>query len=159
MWTEAFEAGAQSASQLTGTTPAGIAQQIGALLSGQSAAWAAQIARTTVKLIAGLLAGVAAVTLAQLVLSIEGVLADAQRAAQIAITEITRLMSLAAQWIYQTAGVTLVEWVTEHDDRVCAACLANQAAGPHALGVPFPSGAPWPPQHPGCRCALVPVER
>lgn len=159
MWTEAFEAGAKSAQKLTGTTTANIALQIQGLLAGQSAAWAAQIAATTVNRIAGILALAAGLALAELVARIEGVLADAQRAAQIAITEITRLMALAAQWIYQMAGITLVEWVTEHDSRVCPACEANQAQGPHPLGVPFSSGAPWPPGHPGCRCALVPVER
>jgi hypothetical protein len=51
----------------------------------------------------------------------------------------------------------MVEWVTAEDGRVCEFCDANEAAGPQFPGQTFPSGATQPPQHPRCRCAILPV--
>lgn len=74
------------------------------------------------------------------------------------MTEVTRAMQEAAMAHYRRTGIHVVSWITENDDRVCPACMANEEAGPHPLGVPFPSGAIAPPDHPRCRCALVPHE-
>lgn len=159
LWTDAFKAGVQSAAQAAGQQiPPGAMQQLAGLLAGQSAAWAAQIAHTTVSLLAAALAGAAVgIGLAALVKLLKAVLSDLERAKSIAQTEITRVMAIAAQIVYRLLGIHYVEWVTEHDAKVCPACQSNQDAGRHPLGVPFPSGAPWPPGHVRCRCALVPA--
>lgn len=156
LWTQAWAAGATSAQQITagGKIPPPTVLQ--GVLRHLARTWVAQIVSTTIKLLAAILAAAAGLTVAVLVARLLKVLADLERAAKIAITEITRLMAMAALSVYQHAGHTRVRWVTEHDSRVCPACAANEAAGDWPLGVPFPSGAPWPPQHPGCRCALVP---
>lgn len=53
---------------------------------------------------------------------------------------------------YLNAGVSAVEWITAGDERVCDACLANEAGNPYSL-----YGAPRLPAHPRCRCVLAPV--
>lgn len=88
---------------------------------------------------------------------VAGYLSSRPDAERIALTEVTRAMSAAAMSHYHAAGVTSVRWITAEDARVCADCDANEAAGPHPLGTPFPSGAMAPPEHPRCRCALVPA--
>jgi uncharacterized protein with gpF-like domain len=103
------------------------------------------------------MAGAAGMTAALLAGQLLASLGDLERAIRIAITEITRLMAMAALAVYQAAGHKHIRWVTEHDSRVCPACDANEAAGVWPLGVPFPSSASFPPQHPGCRCAIVPA--
>lgn len=84
-------------------------------------------------------------------------LSSETNAERIALTEVNRAMQAAALWAYHRSGVTSVRWVTAHDAKVCPACLKNQNAGAHPLGTPFPSGAIAPPEHPRCRCALVPA--
>ena len=85
------------------------------------------------------------------------VLTSTISAAMIVQTEITRAMAAGAAEVYRLAGIQMVEWVTAKDADVCEFCDANEAAGPHFLGQTFPSGAIAPPQHPRCRCALIPV--
>lgn len=53
---------------------------------------------------------------------------------------------------YLANGVSAVEWITAGDERVCDACLANEAGNPYSL-----YGAPRLPAHPRCRCVLAPV--
>lgn len=49
-------------------------------------------------------------------------------------------------------GALSVQWLTAGDTRVCAACEAQQAGSPYPL-----DQAPMPPQHPLCRCVIVPA--
>lgn len=82
---------------------------------------------------------------------------DPQWARTVAITETTRASSTGALATYRAAGVTDIRWVTEHDERVCPICHANEAEGPAPIGHPFPSGDIAPPGHPRCRCAPHPA--
>lgn len=88
--------------------------------------------------------------------AIKDVLANPARAHMIATTELCRAVSAATAQEYGKRGVEHVNWSTAYDDRVCVRCDANEAVGEHPLGEPFPSGAAYPPQHPMCRCALLP---
>lgn len=106
------------------------------------------------ELVKGLLAGASAKEIAE---ALTGVLADTAKALALAVTEITRAAAAAAQYVYQQHDITLVSWLSEEDDRVCAACLGNEAAGPRPIGTPFPSGDVLPPLHPNCRCAVLPA--
>jgi SPP1 gp7 family putative phage head morphogenesis protein len=58
----------------------------------------------------------------------------------------------------ESAGMqVLKEWITAEDDLVSEECTANGEAGAIGMDEAFPSGAKWPPQHPNCRCDLLPV--
>lgn len=147
LWTDAWHAGTKAAQQLA---PGGSveAQELADLLSGLGPKWATQIAETTLKILAkALVAGT----------SISDLLSDAGRAAQIAVTEVTRVMMTVATTIYTRSNVSLVEWVV-YSSNPCASCLENQAAGPWPLGTPFPSGDIAPPGHIRCECGLVPAK-
>lgn len=77
-----------------------------------------------------------------------------------AITETARAVSAATIDRYIEHGITHVEWLispTSPEVKVCKLCAANAAAGAVKIGKKFPSGAAYPPQHPNCRCALIPV--
>jgi SPP1 gp7 family putative phage head morphogenesis protein len=47
-------------------------------------------------------------------------------------------------------------WITAGDSDVSDDCLLNEAQGPIGLDDVFASGADAPPEHPNCRCDLVP---
>lgn len=49
------------------------------------------------------------------------------------------------------------EWLTAEDDLVSDDCQLNADAGPIDLDDAFPSGASAPPEHPNCRCDVLPV--
>lgn len=49
------------------------------------------------------------------------------------------------------------EWITAGDELVSEDCAANAEQGPIDLDDTFQSGASAPPEHPNCRCDLVPV--
>jgi uncharacterized protein with gpF-like domain len=157
MWMAAAQAGVKAASLAAGTQQQLSQQEYQDLIAQMQRQWLQQITATTLALLASALATAATFTVTALSAALVAALDNANRAKQIAMTEITRLMALAAQKIYQLAGVIYVRWVTEHDAKVCPACETNQAAGKWPLGVPFPSGAPQPPDHVNCRCALVPA--
>jgi DivIVA domain-containing protein len=55
-----------------------------------------------------------------------------------------------------TADGALLHWIPLREGR-CADCDDN-ALEPTAKGAAFPTGQPYPPAHPGCRCLLAPVE-
>lgn len=81
------------------------------------------------------------------------------RAKTIGRTEIARAQSYGTLHIWQTMGtVKTVRWdmSADHDNR--DGCDENHAAGAIPTGQLFPTGVPCPPDHPNCRCALVPVE-
>lgn len=149
LWSDAWAAGAAAAGRLA---PGGSVkdQELQDMLSGLGAKWAAQIAQTTIGMLAKVLAAGGA-TLDTL----KAVLADADHAAKIAATEVTRVAMAAAQLIYQRADVQYVRWVTRSGNP-CASCIKNAEAGRWPLGVPFPSGDVIPPGHIRCECEIVP---
>lgn len=85
-------------------------------------------------------------------------------AQMVALTETSRAQSAAAINQYREAGLQFKGWMTALDQRVCPRCFENEF---NADGTPrvipieanFPSGDPWPPAHPRCRCAPIPVWR
>ncbi|MER5694949.1 phage portal protein [Streptomyces mirabilis] len=91
-----------------------------------------------------------------LAVSLRDVLDDPAWAERIAVTEISRAVSAATLNIYQANGITQISWLTAPDQRTCVICINNESAGAIPVGANFPSGAPAPPQHPSCRCCLLP---
>jgi len=84
---------------------------------------------------------------------IQGHVQSASRALTIAITETNRVTSYAAMETYKQYGLEKQEWQATSP---CNICAINEGAVV-AIGSPFPSGVIQPPQHPNCRCALLPV--
>lgn len=81
------------------------------------------------------------------------------RAHLIANTELNEAMSEASLQTYKRLNVAGKSWSTVGDDRVSDECQSNQGAGTIPLEASFPSGMQRPPQHPGCRCTLVPERK
>ena len=75
------------------------------------------------------------------------------RALSIAITETARVSSYSAMQTYKEYGLEKQEWQASSP---CDKCAINEGAVVE-IGSPFPSGVTQPPQHPNCRCALLPV--
>ena len=84
---------------------------------------------------------------------IQGQVQSASRALTIAITETNRVASYAAMETYKEFGLEKHEWLPINP---CDVCALNDGAVVN-IGSPFPSGVIQPPQHPNCRCALIPV--
>lgn len=147
--------GQDSAIALRGRSVGLSGQGFSLLMNNYGPRWISEIVDTRLRQIADILA--AGGSAAELTAAIEALLEDAQAAGMIALTETTRASSLAALEVYQAAGVNMVRWVTAHDARVCPECRANENEGPVIAGQQFVSGAYAPPQHPRCRCALVPA--
>jgi SPP1 gp7 family putative phage head morphogenesis protein len=80
-----------------------------------------------------------------------------QWAETVAVTETARAMSAATQATYEANQVGQKLWLLAPDQRVCKVCAANAAQGPVATNDQFASGDAFPPAHPNCRCALMPV--
>jgi SPP1 gp7 family putative phage head morphogenesis protein len=154
LWAEGWNLGAEGAEEVSGSASNITPQALADLLSRYSAEWTNSIAASWLDRIAAVLA--AGGTAAQLELALKATLASKDDAERIAITELIRAMAAAAYEVYRQAGIERVIWVTAEDASVCAECEANASAGPHWLGDPFPSGAISPPEHPRCRCALLP---
>jgi SPP1 gp7 family putative phage head morphogenesis protein len=57
----------------------------------------------------------------------------------------------------QVGIVVLKEWITAGDDLVSEDCAANAEQGAIDLDDDFQSGANAPPDHPNCRCDVLPV--
>ncbi len=55
-----------------------------------------------------------------------------------------------------SADGSLLHWIPLREGR-CADCDDN-ALEPTAKGASFPTGQPFPPAHPGCRCLLAPAD-
>lgn len=87
---------------------------------------------------------------------LEDILQVSSRSEMIAHTEVMRAVSVAAMEHYRRAGISMKEWVTPPEG-ACKVCLNNEAQGALPLSSPFPSGASVPPQHPRCRCGVVPA--
>jgi SPP1 gp7 family putative phage head morphogenesis protein len=89
----------------------------------------------------------------------DSTLGDESHALRIAATEAAKAINNAAAEAYiVTNNIEWVRWVTARDSKVCGACRANAAAGVVPIDRPFPSGSMMPPEHPFCRCVLVPAE-
>jgi hypothetical protein len=78
---------------------------------------------------------------------------SASRALTIAITETCRVRSLASMETYKEFGLEQHEWLPINP---CDICALNDGAVVN-IGSPFPSGVIQPPQHPNCKCAVMPV--
>lgn len=79
------------------------------------------------------------------------------RATVIARTETTRAYSLGSIAAFQVSGVVdRLEWLTAQDEKTCPECAAldGQVAD---MGKAFGGGVMFPPAHPNCRCAILPV--
>ena len=57
---------------------------------------------------------------------------------------------------YLASTVSELQWLVDDSPNVCPVCLANERAGPLPAGTAWPSGAQNVPQHPRCRCSIVP---
>jgi hypothetical protein len=79
--------------------------------------------------------------------------ASASRALTVAITEQNRAMSAATIQRYKDAELEKMEW---HVSDPCDKCAQN-AGAVVPIGTSFPTGATQPPQHPHCRCVLLPI--
>lgn len=81
-----------------------------------------------------------------------------ERALTVARTEMAKADSQGALYGYKASGVVKGKrWQTAEDDLVSDECVANQEAGTIPLDDNFPSGADAPPNHPNCRCVVLPV--
>jgi SPP1 gp7 family putative phage head morphogenesis protein len=80
------------------------------------------------------------------------------RALMVARTEMASADVAGAMSAYRaTPGVVGKRWITAGDDRVSDECAECEAAGTVGLDENFPTGVDAPPNHPNCRCAVVPV--
>ena len=84
---------------------------------------------------------------------IDAILHDRKRAQVIARTEIARAMEGALLAQGKAMGGMEKSWLDAPD--ACPICQENAAEGPIAINKDFKGGAPSPPQHPNCRCALA----
>jgi SPP1 gp7 family putative phage head morphogenesis protein len=82
---------------------------------------------------------------------LEAVLDNPANAELVAQAEIARAQSFASEIVYAEEGIAEVDWSTAEDAKVCPRCDALEAANPHPLGTVTP------PDHPRCRCAIIPV--
>lgn len=80
------------------------------------------------------------------------------RAFMVARTEMAKADSEGAMIGYKESGlVSGKEWQTAEDDKVSPECVECQEAGVIPLDQAFPSGVMSPPNHPNCRCVVLPV--
>jgi hypothetical protein len=67
---------------------------------------------------------------------------------------------LALAWargVYDAVPDGAVMWWVPFEEGRCSDCDDN-ALEPTVKGKEFPTGQPFPPAHPGCRCLLAPAE-
>lgn len=80
------------------------------------------------------------------------------RARMIARTELAKADATGQLMGWQDSGLVAgKEWLTAQDEKVSKPCQACAKAGVLALDALFPSGEAAPPNHPNCRCTLLPV--
>lgn len=81
-----------------------------------------------------------------------------ERAESIARTEIAKADMAGTMEGYQASGLVAGKtWSTSQDDLVSEECQACEAAGVIGMNEDFPSGESFPPNHPNCRCTVLPV--
>lgn len=137
----------------------GMKEVAGVLVPNPNAAW--QISDATRDAIArevrsALAAGSSADELADAILR-SSAFSEA-RATMIARTEMA-LADIAGtmEAFHAAPSVVGKRWLTAQDDRVSDECRECEEAGVIGLDDVFPSGNPAPPNHPNCRCAILPV--
>jgi len=96
-------------------------------------------------------------SIGDLAAKLENVLDNPARAKMVAHTEMARAQSAATLESYGQTGVRERSWLGAGDAKECPVCDANEAQGAVPMGQPFTGGVLAPPQHPMCRCALMPV--
>lgn len=80
------------------------------------------------------------------------------RAEMIARTEMAMADVAGSMEGYRASGlVSGKQWLTAEDDKVSDECNQCGDAGVVRLDDNFPTGVDAPPNHPNCRCAVVPV--
>lgn len=80
------------------------------------------------------------------------------RAETIARTELAFADSQGAMVGYRESGLVAgKEWITAEDDLVSDICVEAGALGVIGLEDKYPTGVDAPPNHPNCRCVIVPV--
>ena len=81
-----------------------------------------------------------------------------ERASMIARTETASADVAGAMQGYRESGVvTMKFWLTAEDDKVSDECMDCAKAGKIGLDEDFPTGVDGPPNHPNCRCSVLPV--
>jgi len=151
-WSEWKPGHTAAADQLSGANGGrGLAQLLsdsGLTLSGVAASTLDDIARV---LAAGAASGDSVDTIARALRAALG-----NRAEMVAHTELARAMSVASLDTYRANGIAGKSWITWNP---CPVCEQNEAAGVIPMDTAFPGGVQAPPQHPRCRCSLVPSFR
>ena len=82
-----------------------------------------------------------------------GTLADLAGAGAAVLDVISAGIGMAARAWYRLTEVQQLNFITALDERVCPRCEQCEAGSPYSA-----SDAPEIPQHPRCRCALVPAD-
>lgn len=81
-----------------------------------------------------------------------------ERAQVIARTEMAKADIQGSLEGYKASGVVEgKQWVTANDDLVSSDCNKCEAEGVIALDANFTTGVQGPPNHPNCRCDVIPV--
>jgi hypothetical protein len=71
---------------------------------------------------------------------------------------LAEVLALAwARGVYDAVPDGAVMWWVPFEEGRCSDCDDN-ALEPTVKGKEFPTGQPFPPAHPGCRCLLAPAE-
>jgi 8-oxo-dGTP pyrophosphatase MutT (NUDIX family) len=83
--------------------------------------------------------------------------ADGAYAEGLTVTQITTVSGDAAMDYYLANSLSELQWLVDDSPNVCPVCLANERAGPIPARTAWPSGAQNVPQHPRCRCSIVPA--
>jgi hypothetical protein len=154
MWKDAWGAGHESAVTVSGLSFA-VGFNANDFMERWGRQWLNEVVQTRLNDLARILSE-GPDDLPGLIRELRSYLRNEESAHLIAVTEITRAVNIAAGEAYRHAGIFEVRWQTE-DANACPLCIANERAGSRQLGMPFPSGATAPPQHPRCRCALLPA--
>jgi SPP1 gp7 family putative phage head morphogenesis protein len=80
------------------------------------------------------------------------------RAEMVARTEVAIADVAGTMEGYRESGIVAGKrWITAQDDRVSDECLACEDQGAIGLDDSFITGASAPPNHPNCRCDVLPV--
>lgn len=98
-------------------------------------------------------------TVSELAESLRGSVAfSEERALMVARTEMALADTAGTMESFKAcADIVGKRWTTAGDDRVSDECQACEDEGAIPLDQAFSSGADAPPNHPNCRCAIVPV--
>jgi hypothetical protein len=157
LWSAGYQLGQESAAQILGQEQIAadeaeldaLLEQAGGRIPGMVATRVGQIENILDSAPAGVDPG-------ELETDLEDALGSEPGALMVAQTETTWSMAEGMLGWYAQAGVTVVGWLTADDERVCAACDANESEGFIPVGEPFFSGDTQPPAHVNCRCTLMP---